>query len=229
MPRLIWVFAGRTVTFVGFVMRLLNYCFSLLCFNDVPVIKHRIFNFCASSWRKQVRLQIIWLFGPNVIIESPHNKTNNMTCVPSEDSDQPGHSPSLIRAFADRMKKPWVLSYQLSAQRRFWSGRVPRLILVSAGRTYNFVGFVIRRRNIGFTSTTCIITAFILVVFIRFVVHVSNMARLIGPRHEKTCLCHMRTTKAQISLRIRAVWSAPLLFAAYLVWHTLATVTISSS
>ena len=34
------------------------------------------------------------------------------------------------------------------------------------------------------------------------------------PRHEKTCLCHMRTTKAQISLRIHAVWSAPLLFAA---------------
>ena len=30
------------------------------------------------------------------------------------------------------------------------------------------------------------------------------------PRHEKTCFCHMRTTKAQISLRIRAVWSAPL-------------------
>ena len=25
------------------------------------------------------------------------------------------------------------------------------------------------------------------------------------PRHEKICLCHMRTTKAQISLRIRAV------------------------
>ena len=34
------------------------------------------------------------------------------------------------------------------------------------------------------------------------------------PRHEKTCLCHMRTTKTQISLSIRAVWSAPLLFAA---------------
>ena len=34
------------------------------------------------------------------------------------------------------------------------------------------------------------------------------------PRHEKTCLWHMRTTKAQINLRIRAVWSAPLLFAA---------------
>ena len=34
------------------------------------------------------------------------------------------------------------------------------------------------------------------------------------PCHEKTCLWQMRTTKAQISLPIRAVWSAPLLFAA---------------
>ena len=30
----------------------------------------------------------------------------------------------------------------------------------------------------------------------------------------KCVLCHMRTTKAQVSLRISAVWSAPLLFAA---------------
>ena len=29
------------------------------------------------------------------------------------------------------------------------------------------------------------------------------------PRHEKTCFCHMQTTKTQISLRLRAVWSAP--------------------
>ena len=34
------------------------------------------------------------------------------------------------------------------------------------------------------------------------------------PRHEKACFSHIRTTKAQISLRIRAVWSEPLLFAA---------------
>ena len=31
------------------------------------------------------------------------------------------------------------------------------------------------------------------------------------PRHEKICFGHMWTTKAQISLHIRAVWSAPLL------------------
>ena len=31
----------------------------------------------------------------------PHrDKTNKMTCAPSEDSDQPGHPPSLIRVFA---------------------------------------------------------------------------------------------------------------------------------
>ena len=52
-------------------------------------------------------------------LELEHDKTNKMACAPSEDSDQPGHSPSLIRIFAVRMKKPGVLSYPLSAQRRF--------------------------------------------------------------------------------------------------------------
>ena len=28
--------------------------------------------------------------------ELQHNKTNKMTCVPSEDTDQPGHPPSLM-------------------------------------------------------------------------------------------------------------------------------------
>ena len=40
-------------------------------------------------------------------------------CAPSEDSDQLGHPPSLIRVFAVRMKK--ALSYPFSAQRRLWS------------------------------------------------------------------------------------------------------------
>ena len=44
-------------------------------------------------------------------------------------------------------------------------------------------------------------------VFIMWTKHMSHVMR-------KPCLCHMLTTKAQISLRIRAVWSAPLLFAA---------------
>ena len=32
--------------------------------------------------------------------EVPHDRTNKKACAPSEDSDQPGHLPSLIRVFA---------------------------------------------------------------------------------------------------------------------------------
>ena len=53
--------------------------------------------------------------------EPPRDKTNKMACAPSEDSEQPGHPPSLIRVFAVRIKKAWVLSYPLNAQRRLWS------------------------------------------------------------------------------------------------------------
>ena len=52
------------------------------------------------------------------ITEPPQDKTNRMACELSEYSDQPGHPPSLIRVFAVRMKKAWVLSFPLSAQRR---------------------------------------------------------------------------------------------------------------
>ena len=34
------------------------------------------------------------------INEPPHDKTNKMIFAPSEDSDQPGHPPSLARVFA---------------------------------------------------------------------------------------------------------------------------------
>ena len=60
------------------------------------------------------------------LFEPPHDKTNKMACTPSEDSDQPGHQPSLIRVFAVHMKKAWVLSYPLSAQQRLIRlGRLP--------------------------------------------------------------------------------------------------------
>ena len=41
-----------------------------------------------------------WFRGTPIISEPPHDKTNKITRAPSEDSDQPGHSPSLNRAFA---------------------------------------------------------------------------------------------------------------------------------
>ena len=52
--------------------------------------------------------------------EPQHDKTNKMTCAPSEDSDQTGQSDQ-IRVFAVRMKKPCIVSYPLNAQRRLWS------------------------------------------------------------------------------------------------------------
>ena len=53
--------------------------------------------------------------------EPPHDKTNKVACAPIEDSDQPGHPPSLIRVFAVPMKKTWVFSFPMSAQRRLCS------------------------------------------------------------------------------------------------------------
>ena len=55
------------------------------------------------------------------LFEAPHDKTIKVAYAPSEDSDQPGHPPSLIKAFAVHMKKAWILSYPLNAQRRLWS------------------------------------------------------------------------------------------------------------
>ena len=72
--------------------------------------------------------------------EPPHDQTNKMTFAPSEDSDQPGHPPSLIRVFAVRL----IGSL----------GRMPRVICVFAGRTDHYVGFVILRLNFHIETTS---------------------------------------------------------------------------
>ena len=65
-------------------------------------------------------------------------------CAPSEDSDQPGHPPSLITVFAVRMKKAWILTYPLSAQRRLWSDWADAQANLRWAHVH-FVGFVLRR------------------------------------------------------------------------------------
>ena len=40
-----------------------------------------------------------------------HDKTYKMTCVPSEDSDQPGHLPRLIRVDAQADQSPCCVLY----------------------------------------------------------------------------------------------------------------------
>ena len=61
----------------------------------------------------------------------------------SEESDQPGRPPSLIRVFAVHMKKAWALSYPLSAQRWLWSHWADAQADLSLRWAHtHFVGFV---------------------------------------------------------------------------------------
>ena len=45
------------------------------------------------------------------IIEPQHNKTNKITCAPSDDSDQPVYPLCVIRDFTVHLKKHWVFGY----------------------------------------------------------------------------------------------------------------------
>ena len=81
LPSLVWAFTGRLCHFVGFVMRLLK------CYNPCYAVVLLKFLKWATTWQNQQN-----------------------ECAPSEDSDQPGHPPSLIRIFATRMKKAWSLA-----------------------------------------------------------------------------------------------------------------------
>ena len=57
-----------------------------------------------------------------------------------------GNKPSLIRIFAVRMKKAWVLSYQSSAQSKLWSDWADAQVDLSLRWVHShFVGFNMRR------------------------------------------------------------------------------------
>ena len=89
MTRLTWVLAGRTCHFVGFVMRGLIYLWLL---RRVALVMDQHLGMSQYKW-------------------SALRQNSQNDCAPSEDSDPPGHPSSLIRVFAVRMKKVWVLSY----------------------------------------------------------------------------------------------------------------------
>ena len=101
--------------------------------------------------------------------EPAHDKTNKMTCAPSEVPDQPGHPPSLIRVFVVRMKKPWVLSYPLSTQRRL-SDQTGQMVLLCGGSfiyCYYHVGSCAYRN----CASVCLITFFNVPLTKLWVVH----------------------------------------------------------
>ena len=81
----------------------------------------------------------------NIWAASWQNQENDS--VPREDSDQPGHPPSLTRVFDVCMKKAWVLSYPLSTKRKLWSDWADAQADPSLrwAHSHHFVGFVMWR------------------------------------------------------------------------------------
>ena len=78
--------------------------------------------------------------------EPPRDKTNILTCAPSEDSDQPGFRPVWSES---SLCAQWVAKdpsfLHADSEDSDKTGRMPRLIWVFVGRTCYFVGFVTRR------------------------------------------------------------------------------------
>ena len=88
----------------AFVVRCLDSTKPLLAIAEISRPK-------LVSVAEQAALSLNWSQTPKagfvvtwLIYEPPHDKTNKITCAPSEDSDQPGLQPSLIRVFAVRSK-----------------------------------------------------------------------------------------------------------------------------
>ena len=52
----------------------------------------------------------------SISFQPQHDKPKNMTCAPSENSDQTGHPPSLIRVFAVRILFYFIQSQCLSSR-----------------------------------------------------------------------------------------------------------------
>ena len=70
----------------------------------IVALPGRFYKLFFSNAYAQPRNKVVLLSLELILIlyEPPHDKTNKMACTPSEDSDQPGYSPSLIRVFAVR-------------------------------------------------------------------------------------------------------------------------------
>ena len=145
-----------------------------------------------------------------ISVDPKHDKTIKMTCAPSKESGQPGHPPSLIRIFTSRMKKPWVLSYPLSAQRRLIRlGGCPCWVHMSFCCAAAHLSTSLFKSFQPCHEKTCL----------RGLRPVKTQTGLISwwgleipAVTSRGILSRQRTTRVLISLRGCAGWSAPLLF-----------------
>ena len=120
-----------------------GYSFCWFC-HEVAILFHtgiRLLSCFERYTRKklaQVETRLAASFTVWTTIRAASWPNQQCGCASSWESDQPWHQPSLIRVFAVRMKKAWVLSYSTHWAHRKDSdqtGRRPRLIWVFAGRT----------------------------------------------------------------------------------------------
>ena len=141
MPRLIWVFAGRTGYFVGFVMlRLIFFLFSPKTMIPAPVLRPNCFHMShdmtkPTKWhvrpaKTQINLDIrpVWS-------ESSLSAWRNLGSLAthwahSEDSDQTGRMPRLIWVFAVRTLILLVLSCRSSNDFSEWE----TVVICTTGR-----------------------------------------------------------------------------------------------
>ena len=113
---MIWWDLSSLLVLMGLKYLILIYCATT---NSV-FWKNVLSILTASSKVFHELLQILHL-RKTILIRAASWQNQQNDCAPSEDSDQPGHPPSLIRVFAVRMKKARVFSYPLSVQWRLWS------------------------------------------------------------------------------------------------------------
>ena len=98
--------------------------------NGWPSVSIVLINIQHWAWAAHqlmtVGVSISWL---------EHEKTNKMTCLPSEGSDHTAHLYSLIRVFAVCMKKPWVHGFPVHG---FPESVLQRLIRLSGYPGWSF-------------------------------------------------------------------------------------------
>ena len=107
--RLICVFAGCTCYFVGFLLRWLKLTKRKRTERSCGLRSFKS-NICAQLLNNK-RCSILSEDCSGTTHEPPHDKTNKMVCVPSDDSDQTGQMSRLIWVFAGHTVILLVLSW----------------------------------------------------------------------------------------------------------------------
>ena len=137
-------------------------------------IWHKTHFLMAPQILYRAKSRKVYLYQQHPSNEPQHDKTNKMMCAPSKDSDQPGHPLSAWKNHGT-LATHWVHSEDSDQ-----TGWTPRLIWAFAGRTHQFVGFVVMRLKL-LTSFFQKCICFKICLTIKILV-------LNEPSHEKICL-----------------------------------------